>query len=51
VRQLAASWPDDYASTASTRNNERPEHDPEEWIPIFGKDHAPTIKQEIVAGA
>jgi hypothetical protein len=19
------------------------EHDPEEWVPVFGKDHAPTI--------
>jgi hypothetical protein len=19
-----------------------PEHDPEKWIPVFGKDHAPT---------
>jgi hypothetical protein len=20
------------------------EHDPEKWVPVFGKDHAPTIK-------
>jgi hypothetical protein len=20
----------------------RPEHDPEKWVPVFGKDHAPT---------
>jgi hypothetical protein len=20
-----------------------PEHDPEKWVPVFGKDHAPTI--------
>src|SRR5262245_57769051 len=23
-----------------------PEHDPEKWIPVFGKDHAPTIDLE-----
>jgi hypothetical protein len=21
------------------------EHDPEKWIPVFGKDHAPVIRQ------
>jgi len=24
-----------------SKNN--PEHDPEKWIPVFGKDHAPKI--------
>jgi hypothetical protein len=22
------------------------EHDPEKWVPVFGKDHAPTIEHD-----
>jgi hypothetical protein len=22
----------------------RTQHDPEKWLPVFGKDHAPTIR-------
>jgi hypothetical protein len=25
------------------------EHDPERWVPVFGKDHAPTISQSGMA--
>jgi len=24
------------------------EHDPEKWIPVFGKDHAPTITYSVM---
>jgi hypothetical protein len=24
-------------------SNNKLEHDPEKWMPVFGKDHAPTI--------
>jgi hypothetical protein len=34
------------SSTAATAHGSapqvKPEHDPEKWIPVFGKDHAPT---------
>jgi hypothetical protein len=26
----------------SRKNHPAPEHDPEKWVPVFGKDHAPT---------
>src|SRR5262249_41981361 len=28
-------------SRAQSRREDRPEHDPEKWVPVFGKDHAP----------
>jgi hypothetical protein len=26
----------------SKKSHPAPEHDPEKWVPVFGKDHAPT---------
>jgi hypothetical protein len=28
---------------SSLRGTQELEHDPEKWIPVFGKDHAPAI--------
>ena len=32
----------EYGSPARGKSAQRLEHDPEKWIPVFGKDHAPT---------
>jgi hypothetical protein len=42
--QNAADGLSRLADNRSTRSRRMvPEHDPEKWIPIFGKDHAPTM--------
>jgi hypothetical protein len=33
------------SAALATGRRWRPEHDPEKWIPVFGKDHAPTISK------
>jgi len=40
----------------SVRDDPALEHDPEKWIPVFGKDHAPpkgqsgmTIRRKVIA--
>jgi hypothetical protein len=38
----ATRWPRHRGRRASAAQPAL-EHDPEKWIPVFGKDHAPTI--------
>jgi hypothetical protein len=33
---------DDFATVAKIAVDILPEHDPEKWTPVFGKDHAPS---------
>jgi hypothetical protein len=37
IRNIAANPQRDFAR----RQNFAPQHDPEKWVPVFGKDHAP----------
>jgi hypothetical protein len=37
------TWPEIAGAAPLSSPIAVPEHDPEKWEPVFGKDHAPTI--------
>ena len=59
-RDLKPDWPGDRCTyddligpqchrTETVQRPEQLEHDPENWIPVFGKDHAQTTSQNEMA--